>query len=220
MTASGPRPPVISISAPAMSGTWPGSTVSMPNRAAAARRSGDRVDADHPLHAQVLGDPPRELPDRPEAEHGQRAVPGRVGVGHGLVGGGQHVGQEQVLLVRAVRRDLDRAELRLRDPQELRLAARHRPVQRRVAEQRRSLALLADLRGLALRVQAARAHPAVAAGDVERDDHPVTRNQVGHLRRRPRSPRPWPRGRGRRRGTGTARARRTGADPSRRSRSR
>ena len=104
-----------------------------------------------------------ELPDGPEAQDRERAVLRRAGVGHRLPGGGQHVGQEQVLLVRPVRRDLDRAELRLRDPQELGLAARHRPVERGVAEQRRPLALLADLGGLALRVQSAAAHPAVPA---------------------------------------------------------
>ena len=49
---------------------------------------GHRVDADHPLHAEVPGDPRRELPDRSKAEHGQRAVLGHVGVDHCLVGGG------------------------------------------------------------------------------------------------------------------------------------
>jgi len=89
---------------------------------------GHRVNADDSLHAEVPGDPRRELPDGSEAEHGQRAVLGCIGEDHCLVGGGQDVGQEQVLLVRAVGRDLDRAELRLRDPQELRLPARDRPV--------------------------------------------------------------------------------------------
>ena len=133
MTESGPRPPVISISVSAASAVSSRSRVSIPNRAAAARRSVPErrggaalrhgIDADDPADAEVAGDPGRELPDGSQAEHGQGPVLRRVGVGHGLVGGRQHVGQEEVLLVRPVRRDLDRAELGLRHPQELGLAA-------------------------------------------------------------------------------------------------
>src|SRR3712207_8831270 len=57
--------------------------------------------------------------------------------------------------------------------QVLGLAAGHISVELGVAEQRGAEALLAVLRGLALRLQALRAHPAGAAGDVERDDDPV-----------------------------------------------
>src|SRR5581483_7593861 len=73
-------------------------------------------------------------------------------------------------------------EVRLRHPQILGLPARHRPVERGVAEQRRALALAADLCRFALRVQAARAHPARAARDVERHDDPITRGDVLDVR--------------------------------------
>jgi len=125
---------------------------------------GHRVYADDPFDAEVPGDPYRELTDGPEAENGQHAALGRVGIGNRLVGRGQHVGQEQVLLVWAVRRDLDRAELGLRHAEELCLPARDRTVQRGVAEQRCPLALPADLGGLALRVQSPAGEVAVITG--------------------------------------------------------
>src|SRR3712207_6868985 len=55
--------------------------------------------------------------------------------------------------------------------QVLGLAAGHLPVELGVAEQRGAEALLAVLRGLALRLQALRAHPAGAAGDVRSEEH-------------------------------------------------
>jgi hypothetical protein len=71
--------------------------------------------------------------------------------------------------------------VRLRDAQVLGLAAGHLAVQLRVAEQRGALVLVAHLGGLALRVELLVAHPAVAAGDVERDHHAVARPDVRHL---------------------------------------
>ena len=143
---------------------------------------GHRVDADHPFRTEVFADPGRELPDRSEAEHGQRAPARGVGVHHRLPRRGQDVGQVQELLVGRAVRDLDRAELGLRHAQIFGLAAGHRSVQRRVTEQRRALALGLDLGRLALGEQAALAHPAVPAGDVERDDDPVADGQVGDVR--------------------------------------
>ena len=106
---------------------------------------------------------------------------GYVGVPHRLPRGRQHVGEEQEPLVRAALRHLDRAEVRLRDPQVLGLPAGDRPVERGVAEQRRTLALLPVLRRLALGEQPAVAHPARPAGDVERDDDAVPGLDVGDL---------------------------------------
>jgi len=71
--------------------------------------------------------------------------------------------------------------LGLRHPQQLGLRTRHRPVQGGVAEQARTLALLGDLRRLALREETAGAHPAVPAGDIERHDHPVFGLDVADL---------------------------------------
>ncbi len=141
----------------------------------------DAVDRDHLLRAEVLGDPGAHLPDRPEADHCARAAGLDVGVLHRLPGSGEHVGQEQEPLVGVLVRHLDRPELGLRHPQQLRLRAGHRPVQGGVAEQPRALALLGDLGGLALREETAGAHPAVPAGDVERDDHPVAGLDVADL---------------------------------------
>ena len=69
----------------------------------------------------------------------------------------------------------------LRDTQVLGLAPGHLAVEARIAEERGAHALIADLSGLALGVQAGIAHVAVAAGDLERDHHAVTDLQVPHL---------------------------------------
>ena len=79
-------------------------------------------------------------------------------------------------------RDLDGPEVGVRNPEVLSLAAGNLPVELGVAEQGRSLPLLPDLSGLALRIQLHVAHEAVAAGDVEGDDDAVARLQVLHAR--------------------------------------
>ena len=141
-----------------------------------------RVDADHPFYAEVFADAGGKLPDRSEAEYGQRAARRSVCVHHRLPRRGQDVGQVQELLVRGAVGDLDRTELGLGHAQVLGLAAGHRAVQRRVTEQGRALALGRDLRRLTLGEQPAGTHPAVPAGDVERDDDPVADGQVGDVR--------------------------------------
>ena len=85
----------------------------------------------------------------------------------------QHVGQEQEAVVGRPVGDLDRPVLRLRDAQELRLAAGDLAVELGVAEQRGAHPLVADLGRLALRLQPVAAHPAVPAGDVEGDHDAV-----------------------------------------------
>jgi hypothetical protein len=132
----------------------------------------------------VPGDPRAELTDWPEAEHRDAAAGRDVGVLDRLPRRGQDVGQVQVALVRRALRHLDRSELRHRHPQELRLPAGHLAVQLGVAEQGRAGVVLVYLCGLALRVPLPVAHPAVPAGDVERDHHPVARP---HVRRRLRA---------------------------------
>ena len=64
--------------------------------------------------------------------------------------------------------------LRLGHAQELGLAAGHLAVELGVAEQRGAHALLADLGGLALRLEPLVAHQAVPARDLEWDHHAVT----------------------------------------------
>ena len=76
-----------------------------------------------------------ELSDRSESDHGQCPVGRHIGVLHSLPGGRQDVREVQEPLVRRTLRDRDRPELGLRDPQQLGLAPRDRPVQGRVAEQ-------------------------------------------------------------------------------------
>jgi DNA end-binding protein Ku len=71
--------------------------------------------------------------------------------------------------------------VRLRNPQQLGLPPRDLAVELRVAQQRGSLALLADLGGLALGVELLVAHEAAAAGDVEGDDHPITGRDLSDL---------------------------------------
>ena len=85
---------------------------------------GDVVDAEDPRRALVAGDPRRHLADRAEAEDRDRAALGDRRVVDRLPGGGEDVGEEEVALVGAALRHLDRPELRLRHPQVLGLAAR------------------------------------------------------------------------------------------------
>src|SRR5690606_3812340 len=90
---------------------------------------------------------------------------------HRLPRGGDDVGEVEVALVLPYLRDLNRAELGVRDAQVLRLAPRDRSVELRVSEQRRTAPELADLGGFTLGVQSPLAHPAVATGNVEGDHH-------------------------------------------------
>ena len=133
---------------------------------------GDEIDADHAL-AAMLGDPGGHIPDRTEAEHDQRPTIGHVGVLNALPGGRQHVGEEHEPIVRRSFGHLDRQEVAERDAQQLGLSAGDLPVELGVAEQRRARAVLVHLGRLALGMQVVAAHPAVAAGDVERDHDPV-----------------------------------------------
>ena len=156
------------------------SITSTPWAAARASRSGTRST---PMTRQPLRRPIRvaSWPTGPSPKTARVSPAGDVGVPNGLPGRGQDVGEVEVALVGHALGHLDRPELRLRHAQQLGLPARHRAVQRRVAEQGRALALLAHLGGLALGVQAARAHPAGPAGDVERHDDPVADLQVAGL---------------------------------------
>ena len=138
------------------------------------------VEPEDGLDAQVLGDAGAHLADRPEADDGEAAALRDLRVLHRLPRGGQDVGEEEEAVVRRPVGDLDRPVLRLRNAQELGLAAGDLAVELRVAEERGAGALLTDLRRLALRLQAVVAHPAVPAGDVERDDDAVARREVGH----------------------------------------
>ena len=141
---------------------------------------GHPVDPDHP-EAAVAADPGPELADRAETEDRERAALRHVGVRDPLPGGRQDVGEVEDPLVGYVVGHLDRAELGLRDAEVLGLAAGHRAVELGVAEQGGAAALAAHLGGLALGEQPALAHPAVPAGDVERDDDAVAGLDVADL---------------------------------------
>ena len=141
---------------------------------------GHEVDADDAV-APVGRDSRGHVPDRAEPEHDEGPAVGHGGVLDALPGGGQHVGEEQEAVVGRTVGNLDRQEVAERDAQELSLTARHLAVELGVAEQRRAGSELVDLRGLALRVQVMSAHPAVAAGDVERDHDAVADRHLGHI---------------------------------------
>ena len=142
---------------------------------------GHQVDADHAV-ALVLGDPAGEVTDRAQAEDDEGAALGHVRVLHALPGGRQDVGEVGEPVVRRALGQLDVGELGLRHPQVLGLAAGHLAVELGEAEQRRAHALVAHLRRLALRVEVLLAHPAVPAGDLERDGDAVADLQVAALR--------------------------------------
>jgi len=94
--------------------------------------------------------------------------------------GGQNVRQKHETLVGRTVRNLDRRVLRLRDAQQLSLAARDGSIELREAEQRGPHPLLTHLCRLALRVEVLVTHEAVPAGDLERHDDTVTDRDVGH----------------------------------------
>ena len=144
----------------------------------AALRHG--VDAEHPS-AQVPSDPRAELTHRAQPDHCQGAVGRHPRVLHGLPGGGEDVAEEEVVLVRQLGAHLHQPEVGVRDPQELGLAAGDLTVELGVAQQRRTRAVLGDLRGLALRGQLLGTHGAAPAGDGERDHHAVAGAHVGDL---------------------------------------
>lgn len=77
---------------------------------------------------------------------------------------------------------LDVRVLGLWDTQVFGLAPGHAAVQLRITEQCGPHALVPDLGGLALVLQALAAHVAVTARDLERHHHPVTGFQVGDIR--------------------------------------
>ena len=142
---------------------------------------GDDVGAEDLLRAEVQGDPGGHVADRAQAEDEHAAVLRDAGVLHRLPGRRQDVGEVDEAVVGRAVGHLDRQGVAERHPQVLGLAAGHLAVELRVAEQRGAEALLPVLRRLALRLQALRAHPAGAAGDVERDDDAVAGLHRGHL---------------------------------------
>ena len=172
--SSGPRPSVSSRSAAAMSSSLVRSSGLDAVARGIASRSGTRsmpITRPAPRCSAIRA---AICPIGPSPKTATRAArPGSSAYSTRLPGRGQHVGEVEEALVRRALGHLDRPELGLRDAQVLRLAARHLAVQLGVAEQRRALALLAHLGRLALRVEAALAHPAVPAGDVERDHDAV-----------------------------------------------
>ena len=119
-------------------------------------------------------------PDRPASPDRDRVA--RLDVAHlgAHVAGRQDVGEEEHLLVGEAVLDLERPDVGERHARELGLAAGKAAGEVRVAERarRRVAHHLLGERGVRIRVLAERpvvvpALPAVAAGDGERDDHPI-----------------------------------------------
>jgi hypothetical protein len=135
----------------------------------ALRHGVDRVD----LVAEVRGDPGGELTDRTEAVDADAAAVRHVRVLHGLPGGREDVAQEEVAVVAQLGTHDDAVDVGAVHTQVLRLSAGDLPVHLRVAVERRTRAVVVVLGGLALRLQSALAHVALAARDREGDDHAV-----------------------------------------------
>ena len=133
----------------------------------------DQVHAEDLLGPEDLRASCRELADRPEPVDGSDPARRDVGELHGLPGCREDVRQVEEPVVWRSLRHLNGSEMRLRYPEELGLAARDPAVEPGIAEQRGALALVAVLRGLALREQGMLAHTAVDAGDVERYDDAI-----------------------------------------------
>jgi hypothetical protein len=133
----------------------------------------DQIDTDH-LVAAVLRDPAAHVTDRAEPEHDSRPAVGHRRVLDCLPGRRQHIREEDEPVVREAVRHLDRQGVAERDAHVLGLPAWHLPIQLGVAEQGRARSVLANLRRLALGLQAPGAHEAAAAGDVERHHDAIT----------------------------------------------
>ena len=86
-----------------------------PSLGGAGQALGHPVDSDDVV-AQVMGNPGRHIADGAEAEYGHRPAVRDVGVGDGLPGGRQDVGQVDVARVGRSRGDLDVRELGLGHP--------------------------------------------------------------------------------------------------------
>ena len=140
----------------------------------------NRFDGDDPL-AEVSTDPAGELPHRAEPKDGQCAAGGDIGVFHSLPGGGKNIGEVEVPLIGQFVPDLYRSVVGVGHAQVFRLPAGDRPVELGEPEQARPAVVGMDLGGFALGLQPLFAHPAMAAGNVEGDDHPVARLEVPDL---------------------------------------
>src|SRR3954447_16247238 len=128
----------------------------------------------------MVGDPRGHVTDRAEPEHGDAAAFRDVGVLQRLPRGRQYIGEVDHALVGDAVGNLDVRVLRLWHPQVLGLASGDLAVELRVAEECGAHALLADLCGLTLRLQALVAHQAVAAGDLKGDHDAVARREVAN----------------------------------------
>ncbi len=148
----------------------------------AAEPFGDEVDADDEACSAVCGDAGGHVSDGPETEYGDGAAGWDRGVLDGLPGGGQDVGEVDEAVVGAVVRYGDGKGVAEGDAEVLGLAAGDPSIELGVAEEGCAAAMLADLCGLALGVQAMGAHVARAAGDVERDDDPFAGPHAGDVR--------------------------------------
>ena len=174
MHTSAPRPPVISRSTITGSSTWSKSSVSTPLYSFANRsRSGTRSTAmtrPAPIsHAESWA----KSPTGPRAEdHHRLALLDLPHLGR-LVAGGQDVAEEEHLLVLHVVGDLGGPDVGERHPHVLGLAALEAPGGVRVAEHARGDVVGGGVGVLAVGEQATLAEEAAAAGDVERNHHPV-----------------------------------------------
>jgi hypothetical protein len=131
------------------------------------------------LDAAMAGDAGAHVADRAQTQYDERATGGRVGVRDALPRRREDVGQVDEPVVGRTFRNLDRQRVAKRDAQVLGLRAGHLAVELGVAEERGPAALFVNLGGLALAVQARRAHRAGAAGDVERHHYPVADLEFG-----------------------------------------
>src|SRR5918998_1420753 len=145
---------------------------------------GNEIDAYDP-EAFMPGDAGAHQADGPEPEDRHAAALGHPGVLDGLPARRQDVREVHEPLVGhpgALLGDLYGYELRLWDPQVLRLAARHLAVELGVSEELGARAVLVHLGSLALRVEPLVAHKAVPAAYVEGQDDAVAGGDVRDLR--------------------------------------
>jgi hypothetical protein len=137
--------------------------------------SNDGVD---PL---LLGDPARHVADGAQSQDQQGTTIGHSGVLHGLPGGRQDVREIDKAVIRRPLGHQDVGELGLRYAEVFGLTAWHPAVQLGVAEQCSPAALTAYLGRLTLGVERTFTHPAVTAGNLERDDDAIAGTDLSDL---------------------------------------
>ncbi|MNP43203.1 hypothetical protein D3C76_1370060 [compost metagenome] len=136
-----------------------------------------------PLRSLQPGEFLRQQPHRPAAENDNRIAVLHSGIDHTPIGGWHDVGQKQQLFIRqlGILRHLEGDEIGKGDPNIFRLSARISAVGVAVPEITSGIPMQKRIAVVALALQLVGAVPALSAGYIKGDNHPVAFFDGGHL---------------------------------------